>query len=221
MAFTKGQVRTVIRSLMSDQAKQAYSDTALDVITQMVLDETVADVIEHAGSWRSQKDNVAITGITTPGYVDLTSAGPLTKRFHRLQSVKKNNQEYSPIDPRDVVMFANVEVVTSTYGYYIEGSKLWMFPLDVNCPIEVLYSYLPALYTGLADTATIDFYDGFEAAFIHEVIARIAPVTTRDDHAIAEAAKSRLISIAKRQRVGPNLIKTYDADIELGGESVQ
>lgn len=182
--LTRGQVRTLIRQSLSDEASEKWSDTALDFLTQVVYDELWTRILHKNPYFVRQVD---IVTPVAPGYVDLklvADGGSLTQRFHRLQEVFRgasgsptSGRVYRELDPRDVLLQGNPASViwTPDFRYTFLGDQLWLFQpngLDATTAIEVRYSYLPTVYTGLADTAQISWPTGMEGVLVNAVCSR-------------------------------------------------
>lgn len=217
--LTKSQTRTMIRALLPDSESQVWTGSTLDVLTQMVMDELWSGLIDQAMWFGSQLDSIGYTSIVAPGTIDLTSSGPLTKRFYRIQKVTSNNQEYSEGDIKDVVIFNNIQVSAPRWIYTVVGSLLTLYPLQTTCPVEVRYSFLPPAFTALGDDSPVAWVEGFEAAFIHEVVARasMTDAISTKNHAIALKSYDRLLSRVVREYVGPSGMQGTDDSIAWSG----
>lgn len=212
----------MIRALLPDQEKQNIADSTLDVLTQLVIDELSSEILDESPWFISQLMPLISAYFTSPGYIDLTpSAGPLTKRFYRVQKVTTSSgQEYGAGSARDVVTYSSTDVSSQRFTYVVMGSQLWLFPLSATTDIELRYSFLPAAFTTLLDTATVPWPDGFDSVYVHEVVARLTADMNWSNrhHAIHAAAFGRLKSRTKREYIGPAVMAVSDSPSEWGGE---
>lgn len=211
MSLTKSEARTLIREFIDDPDAKLWGDTNLDLLTALVLDDLWGDLLRQAPNYRSALDDVTSANHTSPGYIDLGSAGPLSQRFYRLQSVTREDTEYTPVDPRDIAIMDDEVVVNEAAPrtYYVRGEQLWLFPLSTGEATEVRYSSLPASYDDLADGGTVVWPDGFENAFIFEAAGRALLKGGRESESgkemlsMGRAVLDRLLARLDRQHPAP------------------
>lgn len=217
--LTKAQIRSIIFAQIPDAERHLWSTGNLDVMIQLIMDELWGEILDEAPWHISKLDTIAAASVTSPGYIDLTASGPLTKRFYRLQKLVINQQEYSPTSPHDSIVDGTTEVVSAAFTYIIYGSQLWAFPLSTTLDVQIRYSYFPTQFTALSESTDVDWPSGFENAFIYEVLARISSTeaATNKNHAIAMIAYDRLKSRVRREYVGPSVMMVSDSPFELGG----
>jgi hypothetical protein len=145
----------------------------------------------------------------------------LTKRFGRVQAVTKDSMQYFYTNPRNVTMQSGEQVVAADRSYTVMGRKLYGFPLESSCTYEVRYNYLPTSFTEQLDTAEVEWPDGFENAFVYEVVARaLAPESSEKYelfHRLASNTYNDMRSLLKRQYVGPAVIQDLGDGIDEGG----
>jgi hypothetical protein len=218
--LTKAQARTMIRQYLTDAEKQVWGDATIDVITQLSIDELYGTLLNDAPWYVSNLDTIAVSGVTSPGYIDLTSSGPLTKRFYRAQKVVRDSQEYSLGDLHDSLVFSNAQVSASQFTYTISGSQLWLYPLSTATGIELRYSYLPTAFTSLVDTDNVPWIDGFDNAYIYDAVMRMVDDQARLQKYSGLQARSwdSLMSRVRREYVGPGGMNLTDYPAEIGGE---
>lgn len=218
MALTKAQARTVIRSLLDDEARQRWGDAVLDVLTQLSIDQLWGRLMDEVPWYGSYVEDVVAD---STGLVDLTTAGSLTKRFGKMQKVTKDSTEYFPTHPKDVVLMDNAQVYAPDRSYAMMGSKLFCFPLDSGCTYELRYSFLPTAYTELLDSDTVEWPDGFEFAFIYKAamnaMVKGEKATLEIYQRMAEDAFGDMKGALKRQYVGAGTIRDLDDAMDHGG----
>lgn len=193
-ALTKANARTLVRQWLDDPDGQFWSNTNLDLLISLVLDDLWSELLQVAPGWRSTLDTIATGSISAPGFIDLSSSGPLTARFYRIQSVTRDGREYGEIDPRDVVIEDSAVVVntSASRSYFVRGEELWLFPLDDSTEeVELRYSGFPASFDGLAEAASVVFPDGYESAYVLEAAGRAMLKGDRENG-------ERLLGMARR-----------------------
>ena len=166
---------------------------------------------------KSSRQVIGTANITSPGFIDLSTSGPITGRLHRVQKLLRNLREYSYEDPKEfVVDQANTDLlVGSSNRFWFFGDQLWMSPFDsTDEDVDIRYSALPALYTGLANATTVVWPDGFEGAGVFETAFRL----TGDEgmKITANASWSRLKSYVKRRYPGPMVIPGFGDHRDFG-----
>ena len=173
--LTKAEARSMIRAMMSDESSEKWNAGNLDLLIQLTLDRLWAKIIDIAPMLYSYLDTV--TTLTSPGYISTGLGGDLTKRFVRLQSLTRDGREYHPISRKDVVFEDSAVIavnVSRYYKYVVMGSQIHLLPYDTAADVEIRYSYRPDSFTTLADTATVEWPDGHEDAYIAEIVLRAA-----------------------------------------------
>lgn len=197
---------------MDDASATFWSSANLDVLISLTLDDLWQDLLRFEPSITSQLDE--ITTLTSPGYIRLpkttdTPVGDLTQRFFTIQSVTRDGREYSPIDPRDVVIEDN-EVKTTNAGdfrYFKRADQLWLLPLETTPAVEFRYSFLPATFSSLADGNTVVWPEGSEGVYTFESAGRAMMKGDREESAhllgIANLQMKHLRARVSRPFPGP------------------
>lgn len=211
MSLTKLEARDLIRELIDDASDRLWSDALLDRLATLTLDSLWGELLEVNPRLTSQLDTIAT--LQTPGYIRLqlttaTPAGDLTQRFREVQSVNRNEQGYSPVDARNIVIQGNELIVNDDphqYGYLKFGQQFWLFPLDTAEDVEFRYSYLPEKFSSLADGDAVEWPEGFDDAWTWEVAGRAMMKGGREDPAghlaIAGKSMASLRSLIKPNKV--------------------
>jgi hypothetical protein len=223
--LSKAQARSLIRELVKDESMKIWSDSSLDVLTQLTIDEQWGEVLlDQAPYLNSQVD---ILAPITPGYLDLrtiSAGGQLTQRFYRIQKVTLNNQEYSLAHSEDVafVTTSTTEIVAPRFSYLMLGSQLYLFPLNISfgSSVEFRYSFIPPSFTSLHESDIVQWPDGYENAYAFESAAR---ALLRSDatlagnyHNLAQESQRNLSSAIARMSPGPITPHMVDTPISWG-----
>lgn len=178
--LTKATIRTLVQEWMDDASGKRWTPGNLDLLVEITQDSLFSKLHEQFPYLTSQKD-VITAQLGDPGFIDLrvtAQGGNLTLRLHRLQSVTRNNQEYSEIDRRNITLQDNVLQAVNTrsdFNFLFLGTELHLLPYNRDDDVEVRYSIKPTRFTTLADGAAIQWPDGHEGALIFECR------TARDD----------------------------------------
>jgi len=215
MSLIKSEWRSQVRLAIRDPGQHAVRDSHLDVVTGMVIDEMWSEILEMSPYFLSARQEITSTDISDPGYIDMSAV--LTSRFHRVQKLLRDNTEYSYEDPKEFVIdqTADTLLVGRYYRYWFIGDELWMSPLnDTSSTVDLRYSYLPPLYTGLLDTATVVWPDGFESAAVFETAYRL--MGEDELKRSADASWRRLKSYIKRRYPGPMVIHAHGHSRDFG-----
>ncbi len=222
--LTKDEFITLIREMMEDPDSVHWTAVNLDLLIRVTQDSLFARLLEHFPYFVSQLDTLTAT-LTSPGVISVADGGDLTKRFHRLQKVTRNQQEYTPVDARDYVIEGDeVQAVNSRsdFVYFFFGDQLQILPFNVDDDIEVRYSFKPTLWGGLAGGATPDWPDGQENALIYAVARRgMAKGSREETSEVKELERESwldLISDIERQFPGPTTPYLSDSPEGWGGE---
>jgi len=203
-ALTKAQVRSMVQQLLDDPNAALWSATNLDLLISLIYDEMWSLLLNNSSMLLSQKD--VLTSLITPGFIDLrlvADGGSLSQRFHRLQSIVRDNQTYRKADPRDVVLEGNTVIWAPAFQYVFYADQAWLFPLDTTTDVEIRYSFKPASFSSLTDTTAITWPDGHESALIFESAGRAMLKGEREDSsrllAVAAAAKDEMIHTVRNR----------------------
>lgn len=225
MALQKAQARSLIRTLVKDQNKDSWSDSALDVLTQTTIDEMYGEILDQQPYLNSQLDVVSAP-LIAPGLVDTrvqgVGTGQLTQRMYRLQKVTLANQEYTQAHAEDIAMSptTTTEIVAPRFSYQFFGYNLYLFPLSVSINAEMRYSFLPAEYNTVPETTNVTWPDGFENVFIFETSARAMlgfdAALAGSYHALAESVRSKMNYALARTSPGPMVPHLIDTPISWG-----
>lgn len=212
----------MIRQIIDDPDAKLWTDSNLDQLTELALDEMWSDLLSFAPYLNSQLDT--ITSLTSPGYLDLriiADGGALSKRFHRLQSLVRGGTNYTKYDPRDSIVELDKEVFAPQNSYSFIGDQLWIFPLDTSADVEIRYSFKPAGFISLTDGTKITWPDGHDSAYVFEIAARAMVKGDREDNLrilnVASKAWERLLDTVRRRQIGPSVPWTPDSQHEFGG----
>lgn len=226
MALTKAQARSLTREWLDDPDEQFWSNANLDLLLGLVLDDLWSELLSELPHALSRLDTLGAGSVTNPGYVDLrttTNGGALSQRFYRLQSVTREEIEYTPIDPRDVTIEDSEVVVSEAPDrtFYVRGDQLWLFPLDDGEGVEVRYSYLPASFDALSDSDTVPWPDGHETAYVLEAAGRAMLKGDRESGerllGMARASFNRAKVAMDRAHLGPDTPFMVSTPFEWGG----
>lgn len=213
--WKKGELRTVVRTLLSDQAGHRVGGGVLDLLTEAVMDPVWMEILDRRPYFVSQLDTV--TTLTSPGYINAASGGHLTKRLFRIQDIVRSSQSYAPLDPRHVMLEDNELQAANdrqSYVYIVLGPQIHLFPYETTPEVEVRYSYLPTKYTGLADSAVFEWPEGHELALALAVAAKV-------DRGLKDEADEQLgamFSAVTRVQQGPVMPYHGVTAKAMGGE---
>jgi hypothetical protein len=209
--LTKAQSRTLVRQLIDDENARWWSNANLDLLIALVLDELWTDALTFAPRVLTTLEEPVVV---SPGYID-TSV--LTQRLFRVQRVTRDAQEYGQLDAKQVsiendAVFAE-EWASSSGGWYIYGSRLYLFPLSADDDVELRYSYLPETFSTLSEAEDVEWPDGFALAYVYEAASR-AMMKGGRDVAVAQAfsaasakVMSTLRSRLEREGTGPMIVQ--------------
>lgn len=221
--LTKSQARILTREWLDDPDAKRWTDTRIDLAIQLALDDIWTDMLEHQAKLTSQLHS--FPDLVSPGYIDLrltSQGGQLTQRFWRIQHLTRDGREYRPVDDRDVVMQNNARLIGPDFTYYVLGDQLWMFPLDTTTDVELRYSFKPAPFTSMTDGMVVPFPEGSESAYVMLASAMTMAKGGAEDTtqllAMAETARTRLLSAIARQSVGTLLPYYAGHPSEMGGD---
>lgn len=226
--FTKANFNTLTRDLLDDPDLKFWSATSLDLLTRVTQDSLFSQLLDKFPYFVSNQDILAT--ITQPGnFVNVGDSGPLTKRFHRIQALVIDNQEYMQTDRRNLLIDENDELqatnTRSDFVYFWYGEELRIIPSANTSPstdVQVRYSFKPAPFNTLADPTVIDWPDGHEMALSAAVAARGMSKGAREDNGQlkAEAAEAwtLLIQDIEKQSHGPLQPYLDDSPEAWGGE---
>lgn len=206
----------MVRVALGDTPASRIGDLALDVLIQLVADRIWGRVFAIEPFYLVKQQTAV--AVTAPGYLDVST---LTERFYRLQAVRRDAQTYHALDARylsfndDGTLAASD--ASSSAKYFWRGSQLHLLPYDTAVIDIIEYSYRPARYTTLAETATVVWPDGQEDAL---VLAAAARANRADKELAIEAAQAELelLATVSRRDVGPIVPFQLSQPQEVGGE---
>lgn len=170
--MTKAESETVIRSHLDDAASKRWGSSEFDLIVSATYDSCWRALLVQFPWLLTQRDDIT-SALTSPGYVTLTTAGELTQRFHGLISITRDGRQYSRGLDKNVVLQDDAVVVAPDYTYVRWGDELHLFPYDTTADLEIRYSYIPPVWSGLADGASIVWPEGHELAFTYAAATRL------------------------------------------------
>lgn len=156
--LTRGQVRTAIQQAIDDSGAVLWSQANLDRLTEMAEDTMFEAVLDTWPWFLSTSQSVAPN---TSGQVALSTG--LTSRFYRVLRTSRDS------DGRELAPRLYTEALPQP-AYYVLGDNLTTDPVIASpSTITVVYSFLPAKYTGLVDdnTALPNYPEGHEAALVY------------------------------------------------------
>lgn len=211
--WKKSELRTIIRTILSDQASHKIGDGVLDLLTEATMDALWAEILDRRPYFVSQLD--VITQLISPGYIDTVSQ--LSKRLFRIQDVVRRGRSYAPIDPRHVLLENGELKATNArrnFIYTILGSQIHLFPYEQEPQVEIRYSYLPTRFTLLTEDQTIGWPEGYELALAFAVASKVDPVYREE----ADRQVSIMFGALPRPYQGPQMPYHSISPQALGGE---
>jgi hypothetical protein len=220
--LTKAQVRTLTMEWLDDPNSKRWSQARLDLAIQLALDDLWTDILDIAPMLTSQLHT--FTSLVSPGYIDLrltNNGGMLTQRFYRVLSFTRENRQYHPVDPRDVLISNNAVLAGPDWTYYVVGDQLTAFPLDTADQVELRYSYKPTSFTSLTDGMLVPFPDGAESAYIFRASAIAMAKGNAEDAGqlwvMANEARERCLASVRRQFHGMTVPFSTGSPVSMGG----
>lgn len=210
--WKKNELRTVIRTILSDQASHKVGDGVLDLFTEATLDALWAEILDRRPYLVSQVDVIAQP--ISPGYIDVASQ--LSKRLFRVQDIVRRGRSYAPVDPRHVLLESGELKATNArrnFVYTILGSQIHLFPYEES-QVEIRYSYLPNRFTLLTENQTVGWPEGYELALAFAVASKMDP-TYREE---ADRQISIMLGALPRPYQGPLVPYHSMPSQALGGE---
>lgn len=216
----RGDARTVIQQLIDDPDGQRWSSANLDLFASTVLDDLWGNLLTFAPYLRSQRDDLT-TDLSSPGYIDAGTGGDLSERLYRIQKITRNSREYRPVDQRELVLESDEVIVGPDYTYTRFGPRIYLLPLERSPDVEIRYSYRPTRWEDLTDDSTeVDWPDGFEAAYLHEIAGRLLLKGAAEDPSghleIARDAMHRLQGQIQKWYPGPSTLHTTTTPESFG-----
>lgn len=218
--LTKAEIRTMIRSLLGNESSVLISDAILDAFIGITFDELWSSILVVNPFFVSQTDT--LTTLVSPGYIDtriVADGGQLSKRFYKLQTLMINERIYTQIDPRDVLLSANVAVVAPDYKYIFYGDNCWAFPLSTTTQAEMTYSFTPTKFVSLAETDAVAWPTGDEGVLVYTVVSRLHMDILKGEmyRKIAQEAQLAMISDIRSKSHFMQTPWTNQTTIEYGG----
>lgn len=219
--LTKGQVRTMVRSLLNNEPSVFISDAILDNFIGLTYDELFRSILTLNPNYNSV--TTILTNFSPPGIIDTINdlVGSGVGRFHRLHSLVIDSRTYAEVDPRDVLLQNSAIIVAPDFHYAFYGEIIYPFPLKgaSGWTAEVKYSYLPTRFIDLTDTTALTWPNGNEGALIYEVVARLHNDSNRAViyGKIAATAKEAMFDSVRKRSYGPSTPWTPGTEFEFGG----
>ena len=222
--MTRFDFRQLIRDAVDDPKQARWKDEIMDLWTGLTLDSMWGELLQIDAFVTNQVDT--LTSLTTPGYFDKrldsgTPAGDLTQRLYRIKSIVRNGRELEEGDARNFLLENDVILAGHQPGYWHIGDRIYISPLDTADDVEVSYSFKPAPYVDLEDSADVVWPDGYDAAVIYEVAGRLLAKGAAEDNqgylVLADAEFGRLKAAVQRKSLGPIMILNLDDDVGWGG----
>jgi len=210
--MTKGELRTVVRTLIGDQGALVWADTMLDVTIGAIFDELWVELLDAAVWYNSELET--FDSLSEPGYLDLSE---LTRRLYKMQSVVRDQFTYTSTSLRDIVIEGEVQLVAPNYTYAILAQQLWLYPLDADTPLELRYSYLPTPYLNLSDSDNISWPSGHDSALFFSIVYRLVADDKLQRYAVLAAqAMARLKQAIIQQHNDPAVMYLTGSAQEWG-----
>lgn len=220
MPLTKAQVRTQVRQMIDDPNAKRWTDSSLDQLIELVLDDLYGEILDIAPYINSQYQQIGLP-LRVPGYIDLRQTaygGDLTQRFYRLQQLIADGRQYFVKDPRDFLMMAQSQTndvstirastgVEQRFSMQFLGNQLWLHPLgNVTTFVEIRYNFKPIGFTSLTNGSIVDMPEGSNRAIIllsaTDALTKGNAEEAGQFRAMAEDAKQKLIDSIRRQYHG-------------------
>lgn len=234
MAITKAEFRTMVRQYIDDPSGKHWTDIALDMVIQSVLDDVATDLLDTQGYLNSQYQQFTSAQLHTPGYVDLRQTvygGDLVDRLYRVQSVVADGYTCYPKDPRDYLLTTNgsstgISSLRSDLGearftFQFLGNQLWIHPLGSINKVELRYSYKPTKFTNLANGTLVELPDGSENAATLLCAAHGMLKGDEEDNKnlliASERARERMLASIRRQYHGMTIPFSVENSWSWGG----
>ena len=220
MSMTKAEIRTAVQQAIDDVGAKRWPAASLDVLIALTIDDLWGDILDASSFYTSKLE---LPTIVAPGRIALSG---LASRFYRLQKVVRDSYEYFDAGQTDVVIEGLIstleEISAPDKSYVLVDENLWLFPLDATEPVTVAYSYLPPVYTTLAEGAAVVFPDGNESAIVYESASRALVRGDAESMAqvkvLAELAKNKLLSRVQRRRYGPTVMNVTGSPADYGSD---
>jgi hypothetical protein len=215
MTLTKANARTLIQHYLDDTGGVRWSSSGspspLDLALGLIYDDLWGELLEIAPFMRSITDTITSSDIdSTKGTIDLSEAGALlTQRLFRIQEVLRDGRPFGQLDPKDALWddADSALVSTTDYRWWLKEEELWLSPVDTSTTVYIKYAPFPAAFTGLAETAAIDWPSGHEQAFILKAAATLMAKGNMEENGmlfgLGERAWKRTLSHVKRYGIGP------------------
>lgn len=220
MALTKAQVRSQVRQMIDDPSAKRWSDSNLDQLIELVLDDLYGEILDIAPYINTQYQQIGLP-LHPPGFIDLRQTiygGDLTQRFYRLQQLIADGRQYFCKDPRDFLMVASsltgdVSTIQASTGveqrfsYQFLGNQLWLHPLgNVTTFVEIRYNFKPTQFTSLTNGSIVDMPEGSNRAIVNLSAAEALTKGNAEDAQqflmLGQDAKEKLINSIRRQYHG-------------------
>jgi hypothetical protein len=216
----------MVRELIEDSSGRWWATPAnLDLLIGATRDELWSEIHDVKPWFTSQLDE--LTALDAPGFIDtrLTATGDLSQRILRVQKIVRDGREYHEVRAQDVVIEDEVMLVAeqrSQNVYVRMGDQLHLLPYATSGDVEIRYSFLPALFSGLADGDAVLWPDGHELALVFGSAARARSRGDTEDvstvAAFAEQSWQRLLARVRKMSVGPQGPYFNDTPEAWGGE---
>jgi hypothetical protein len=235
MPLTKAQTRTAVRQMIDDPAGKRWSDTNLDQLIELVLDDLYGELLDTAPYLNSQYQQIPLP-LHVPGYIDLRTTafgGDLTQRFYRLQQLIADGRQYFCKDPRDYLMVASSQTgdvtsiradtgVEQRFSMQFLGNQLWLHPLgQVTTFVEIRYNYKPVGFTSLTNGSIIDMPEGSNRAIVNlasaEALTKGNAEEAQQFRLMGMDAKEKLFASIRRQYHGMTQPFALDNQWSWGG----
>jgi hypothetical protein len=215
--LTKGEVRELVRDLVDDPDGERWRDRSLDSLIGIVLDDLWSQLLTMApyALWHTQQLTPDVNGFASLVPADLD------RRFFRVLKAAREEEQLWPLEPKDLAFRGLVYVgPQSAKGYSILGQSLLVLPVSQD-PVSLTYSYLPMRFNALEVDADVEWPDGMEAAYLHEVAGRMMTKGGAEDGSmhlqIAARSLQAALALVQRRYPAPLVIHSTSSASDFGG----
>lgn len=220
--MTRVEAETLIRELADDPDGARWSDFNLRLLASVTLDDLWSDLLTSVPGFLSQLDTV--TSLDSPGYLDtrlVADGGKLSQRFFRIQSLTRDDQEYSQVQGHQVVLEDSERLVGPDHSWIRYGDALYLLPLELTPEVEIRYSYLPTKWSDLGGNTEVPWPDGHEFVYVQEIAGRAMLKGSAEDPTrilqLADSARRRCIAHCQKVGPGPLMMRFLEDPVAWGG----
>jgi hypothetical protein len=146
----------------------------------------------------------------------------LGERWHRIQSIVRDGVVYQPVDPKRFQLEGGEKLSGPDYSWARLGDEVWLFPTEGSSSVEVRYSSRPAGFTSLEADDLVEWPEGYDSVWLHEIVGRgLAKGAAEDgsDHLrISTLGMQRLKAELGRTHSGPSTVMATSRAVDWGGQ---